>query len=155
MENYVHGSDLLLGIETAGTGSTVVFTPLGFSKSCSVKYSTETKERMHKNQSNSSKQWADKSVSKLSCSISAEGFFASDGSTIENAYETLEEKWLAGEKVVLKWGERATSGVTNAKKGTFVITSLELSGPADDDATWSASFENSGAITTVTNSSQL
>ena len=140
---YIHGSNLLAG-EYADNS----FTPFGYSKSCSVNYSAETKERMHKQQDNSNKKFADKTVNKISCTVQTEGFVMAESDT-DLGYKQLRAKMLAGEPVTLRWGERASSGIITPMEGSFLITSLDLNAPADDDATYTASFENSGPVAPV------
>jgi predicted secreted protein len=137
---YIHGSDLLLGIMVE-----TVFTPLGHSKSCEIQNSAETKDRATKETSQNGK-WKDKTVSSLSVSISAEGF-AFYGDTM--GYDALLAMWGAGQPVILKYAHRGEEA-TKYRTGSFLITSLKESAPADDDASYSISLENSGEVTTVT-----
>lgn len=134
-EGYIHGSDLLLMI--AGTA-------LGHSKTCSIKNTAETKGRATKETSHSGK-WEEKAVTKLSVSISAEGFsFYND--TL--GYPQLLALWKAGTPVQVKYAHRGEE-TTKYRTGSFIITDLEESAPADDDATYSISLENSGEVTEV------
>lgn len=50
--------------------------------------------------------------------------------------------------VKLKYGFATDEGTEEHEEGLFVITSLEENSPADDDATYSASFENTGNVET-------
>lgn len=132
---YIHGSDLLLFV-----GEKV----LGHSQSCEIENQTETKERAHKEVSNTGK-WKEKSVVSLSVAVSAEGFsFYGD----EMGYDALLAMWEEGRPVTLKYAHRGEEA-TKYRTGQFVITSLKETAPADDDATYSISFENSGEIKTV------
>lgn len=132
---YIHGSDLLLLIDGEA---------LGHSKTCSIKNSAETKSRATKETSNTGK-WEDKSVTKLSVSISAEGFsFYND--TL--GYPQLLAKWKEGQPVTVKYAHRDEEA-TKYRTGSFIITDIEETAPADDDATYSISLENSGEVSEV------
>ena len=137
MENenadYVHGSDLLVGILVED-----VFNPLGHSKTCTITNTAETKDRAvkptleEKAKAAAAGKWKEKSVSGLSVSISSEGFvFYGDGM----GYDKLLEMWESGNPVPAKY-----------RQGNFIITSLEEVSAADDDATYSISLENSGPV---------
>ena len=56
----------------------------------------------------------------------------------------------ARKPVKLKYGFAQETTGDKYEEGLFVITSLEESSPADDDATYSATFENSGVVETKT-----
>lgn len=135
---YIHGSDLLLGIMVGET-----FTPLGHSKSCEIQNSAETKDRATKETSQNGK-WKDKTVSGLSVSLSADGFaFYGD----DLGYDELLEMWASCQPVVVKYAHRGEEA-TKYRQGSFLITSLKESAPADDDASYSISLENTGEVKT-------
>lgn len=132
-QGYIHGSNMILYVEDKA---------LGHSKSCTIQNQAETKERSTKETSNTGK-WNEKSVAKLSVSVSAEGFvFEGDD---EFGYNKLLELWEKAEPVTLKYAYRGEEK-TKYRTGQFLITSLEESDPADDDSTYSVSFENSGPV---------
>lgn len=137
---YVHGSDLLVGF----VNTSDVFQPLGHCKSCTISNKSETKSRAHKEQSNSGK-WDEKVVSKNSVSITAEGFVCYDSSEARG-YSKLVDSWMNGEVLTVRYAYREEED-TNYFEGKFIITSLEEVGPADDDATYTLTLENSGEIT--------
>jgi predicted secreted protein len=134
-EGYIHGSNMILSVNDV---------PLGHSKSCQIQNQAETKDRATKEVANG--KWNDKSVSKLSVSISAEGFVFADD---KMGYDTLLELWEKGEAVDVKYAYRGEES-TCYRTGKFLITSLEESDPADDDSTYSISLENSGEVKRVT-----
>lgn len=134
-EGYVNGSDLLLKVGGKA---------IGHCTSHTITFNSETKDRSVKplaSAAYSSGLWKGKGVTGLSISISAEGlrFY---GET-ENGYEELGPKWGAGQSVEVIGFER--EGDENPYlKGDFVITSIEETSPAQDDATYSISLENDG-----------
>lgn len=137
---YIHGSNLILGMKKEE-----IFNPLGYSKTCSIQNKAETKDRATKNKANDGK-WKGKGVTSLSVSISAEGFCCYD----ENfGYDELLELWESGQSIMLQYCHRGEE-TKKVREGLFVITSLEEQAPADDDATYSVSFENDGPVTSRT-----
>lgn len=140
-EGYIHGSDMILYVES---GDPKVLKALGHSKSCEIQNQAETKERATKQTSNSGK-WVEKSVSRLTVSINAEGFsFYGD----QMGYPELLSIWETGKPVTLKYAHRGEEE-TKYRTGQFVITSVSETSPSDDDASYSISFENTGEVTTV------
>lgn len=138
---FIHGSDLLLGFYESTT-----FVALGHAKSCEIDNKADTKERATKEASNTGK-WTEKGVNKLSVSISAEGFQCYEDTA--NAKAKLLELWEDGLPVTLRYAHRGEE-TTKYRTGSFIITNLKESAPADDDATYSVSFENSGPVTVTT-----
>ena len=145
---FVNGSDILLMINGKAVGSCTSHT---------TTFSSETKERAVKPVASagiSAGLWKKKGVVGLSVSISAEGLrFYNE---TECGFKELFALWKAGAPVTCKCFERnetaATGGsvtVTPYLEGSFVITSLEETGPAQDDATYSVELENDGQPTTL------
>ena len=137
---YCNGSDLLLYVGGKAVGSCTSHTST---------FSSETKERAVKPVASaplSSGKWKKKGVVGLSYSISAEGLRFYDET--ECGFKELFKLWKAGESVEVKCMERE-----GAEKpylvGKCVITSLEETAPAQDDATYSVNLENDGEPTTL------
>lgn len=124
---------------------------LGFSTGCKVSTSVETGERLTKE--SASGKWKEKFVKSFSESISADGCVLVDGTTTMPTYDQLKELMLEGEQVEVHYslrdGDARTGKTEGGYKGNFIITSLELDGQAGDDAKYSISLENSGAVTKV------
>lgn len=124
---------------------------LGFSTGCKVSTSVETGERLTKE--SASGKWKEKFVKSFSESISADGCVLVDGTTAMPTYDQLKDLMLAGEPIEAQYsirdGDSRTGKTEGGYKGNFIITSLELDGQAGDDAKYSISLENSGAVTKV------
>lgn len=137
---YCNGSDLLLKVGGKAVGSCTSHT---------LTCNSDTKERAVKpvaSKGLSSGLWKKKGVVGLSISISAEGLrFYNE---TECGYKDLFKLWKAGKPVEVQALERA-SDETPYVKGKFIITSLEESAPAQDDATYSLSLENDGEPETL------
>lgn len=134
-------------VDTGSSGSPV-WTPTAAATSHTISYSGETKERVTKDTENGA--FSQKSVTKLSCTVTVEAL------TVFNAdmgYKKLLELFKKREPVKLKYG--FTDGEDGYEEGMFVITSLEESSPADDDASYTCTFENTGAVETKASGSPM
>ena len=132
---YINGSDLLL---------TVAGKPVGHCTSHTLTFNSETKDRAVKpvaSKAKSSGLWKGKGVTGLSISVSAEGLRFYDET--ENGHEQVAPSWGKGASVEVKAFKRG-GDATPYLKGMFVISSLEETSPAQDDATYSISLENDG-----------
>lgn len=137
---YTNGSDLLLYIGDKAVGSCTSHT---------ATFNSETKDRAVKPVASkpiSSGLWKKKGVIGLSYSISAEGLRFYDET--ECGYKELFKLWKAAKSVKVKCMERENTD-SPYLVGYCVITSLEESAPAQDDATYSVSLENDGEPETL------
>ena len=137
---YCNGSDMLLYV-----GGKAV----GHCSTHSVNCASETKDRAVKplaSKGISSGLWKDKSVTGLSITVSAEGIVFY-GET-ENGYAQLLALWHAAQPVQVKCFERGATDSTTTPEpylaGNFVITKLDSSNPAQDDATYTIELECAG-----------
>lgn len=138
---YINGSDLLVKI--AGKA-------VGHCTSHTLTFASETKDRAVKPVASatiSTSLWKGKGVTGLSVSISAEGLRNYDET--EGGFKSLVSAWVTGQPVEVIGFERE-SDATPYLSGNFVITNLEETSPAQDDATYSISLENDGVVT-ITN----
>ena len=130
---------------------------LGFSTTCKISTTTETGERVTKEAS--AGKWKEKFVKSFSETITAEGCVLTDGDDQTPTYDQLKAKQLAGEPIEasynLREGTTREGKTTGGYKGSFIITQLELDGPAGDDAKYSVTLENSGPVTAVEGGSGL
>lgn len=134
---YVNGSDMLLYIGEKAIGHCSTHT---------TTFTADTKDRAVKPVASASITaglWKEKSVSGLSVSISAEGFCFYEET--ETGFKSCLSQWSAGQTVTAKCMERDST--TPYLTGNFVISSLERTDPAQDDATYTIQLENSGEVT--------
>ena len=139
---YVEGRDLMVYIF-----ETDAYVPQAAATNHTITMSGETKERVTKDTGNGA--FSNKLVKKLSVTIKCEALtLFGEG----NVYEKLVSIMKSHKPVKLKYGYTEEAGGASSKyeEGMFVITQLEQSSPADDDATYSATFENDGAVETKT-----
>ena len=141
--DYIAGRDMMLYVDTSNGEGEPTYQPTAAATSHTISYSGETKERVTKDTANGA--FSEKSVTKLSVSITCETLrvFNADA-----GFEKLLEIFKSRKPVKLKYGFAQEETSDKYEEGMFVITSLEEQSPADDDATVSATFENSGAVET-------
>lgn len=138
MAGYKDGQDLLLGFMEDGE-----FLALGHSTGCKISRSSETGERVTKE--NSAGKFKEKYVKSLSVSISADGFVYDYATADERGLPKLRQIWKDAIPVKLRWHERGST--QKYEEGMFIITSLEDDAQAGDDRKYSVTFENSGPVT--------
>ena len=122
---YINGSDILLSIGGKAVGHCTTHT---------ITFNSETKDRAVKpaaDQSYSAGLWKGKGVTGLSISISAEGlrFYGESENVAVLAYER-------------------EGDASPYLSGNFIITSIEETSPAQDDATYTVNLESDGEPTT-------
>ena len=138
-KKYVNGSDLLMSIDGKACGHCTSHT---------TTYTSETKDRAVKPAASETAENAglfkEKTVTGLAVQVKCEGlrFY---GET-ENGMKDLLGKWKVGGTVELKGFARG-SDTSPYMSGNFIISSLEENAPAGDDTTYSATFDNTGAVT--------
>ncbi len=137
---YVNGSDLLLYVNDKAIGHCTTHTST---------FNSETKDVAVKPVASkpvSSGLWKGKVVTGLSISIATEGLrFYNEA---ETGFKGLFKEWIKGKSVKLKCLEREKS-TEPYLVGQFVISSLEEVAGAQDNATYSANFENDGEPETL------
>lgn len=146
--DIIEGHDLMLYINTAADAATPTYTPQAAATSHTITYSGETKERVTKDTANGA--YSEKKVTKLGVSIKCEAL-VSFGDTA--GYDKLLAVMKSREAVKLKYGFAQEEAGDKYEEGLFVITSLEQTSAAGEDATYSATFENSGEVKTSTKTS--
>lgn len=140
LKDYINGSDLLLGL---GADKKAV----AKSTTHTTTFNTETKERAVKpiaSKPAEQSQFKEKGVTGKSVTISAEGLRFGKGDT-EFGFKELLAAYKAGKSIPVVAYERGDSE-SPYLEGNFVITSLEESAPAQDDATFSVTLENDGYV---------
>ena len=136
---YINGSDLLLSVGGKAVGHCTTHT---------ITFNSETKDRAVKPAAAngySAGLWKGKGVTGLSISISAEGLRYYGEA--ENGYAELSALWGAGAAVTVKAFQREGDEAPYVE-GSFVITNIEETSPAQDDATYTISLESNGEPTT-------
>ena len=143
MSGYRLGDDLIMGVMVENT-----FKPLGYSTGCKISDSTETGDRVTKEEGAAS--WKQKYVKSLSETVTAEGFVYDGVAATSIGFPRLKQIWINKETVKLRYRYRSGSDLY---EGNFIITSLEQDGPAYDDEKWSVTFENTGPVEPLPNPS--
>lgn len=137
-EKFINGSDLLVQMDGKATGHSTSHTST---------FSTETKDVAFKpvatTPKSSSKLFKNKRITGLSVQIKCEGLCIY-GET-ESGLKAFLAKWKKGASVPVKCFERG-GDATPYLSGNFVISSLENTAPAGEDATYSVTFDNDGEV---------
>lgn len=141
-KSVLDGTDLIL----SAMGSA-----LGFSTGCKVSTSAETGERLTKEARGG--KWKESYVKSFSEQITADGLVLTDGSDEMPTYDQLKDAMLKGESIDaaynLRDGDKRTGKAAGGYKGKYIITALDLDGQAGDDAKYSITLQNSGAVEKV------
>lgn len=127
---------------------------LALATSCKLSISTETIDT----QSKDSGIWTEKDIKKLSWNGSSENLFSADEGI--SGYDTLVDLMLKRQPVEAKFGIPANADASEVPSGGWslpaafysgkvLVTSLELNAPDGDKATFSATFEGTGALTST------
>ena len=143
--DIIEGRDLMLYINTAADAATPTYTPQAAATSHTITYTGETKERITKD--TASGAYSKKKVTKLGVSIKCEALVSFGDSA---GYDKLLAVMKSREAVKLKYGFAQEEAGDKYEEGLFVITSLEQTSAAGEDATYSATFKNSGEVKTST-----
>lgn len=141
--DYIEGRDFMLYVDTSDGSGEANYVATAAATSHQISYNGETKERVTKDTGGGA--WGEKHVTKLSTSIKV------DALTVFNAdcgYSTLLRIMKSRKPVLLKYSYTNEETGDTYEEGKFVITSLEKTDSAEDDSTYSASFENTGEVAT-------
>lgn len=134
-QEYMSGSNVLFTVGSKG---------LGHSTTHTVTYSTETKKRGVKppvKEKTKKALFSGKGVTEMSISVHGEGFRYKGEE--ELSLDEIRKLWGIGRSVELSCFERE-GDATPYLKGKFVISKVEETSPAQDDATFTVDFENDG-----------
>lgn len=131
--NYKDGTDLILSVNSKA---------MGYAETCKVSDSAETGTRVNKEQG--SGKFHESYVKSVSEQVTCSGFEATDSRT---TYGYLKSLMITGTPVDLSY---CYVGESSGYTGKFIITQLELDGPAGDDAKYSITFQNAGAVKEAT-----
>lgn len=138
--SYCNGSNMLLYLGEDAFGHCTTHT---------ATMNSETKDRAVKPAASEAKtngMWKEKGVTGLSIAISAEGLIY-DGET-EASYQKMLAAWKSGQPVKIKCMQRGESKKPYLA-GSFIISSLERTDPAQDDSTYTINLDNNGEPDTL------
>lgn len=138
--SYCNGSNMLLYLGENAFGHCTTHT---------ATMNSETKDRAVKPLASKAKtngMWKEKGVTGLSIAISAEGLIY-DGET-EASYGKMMAAWKSGQPVQIKCMQRGDS-TKPYLAGSFIISSLERTDPAQDDSTYTINLDNNGEPDTL------
>lgn len=129
----VNGTSILLSMKIGGTHKTIAH-----AKSHTITINTEMRDTTSKD----SLDWKETAKGRFSWSGSVDGLVDYTEAVGTANYETLVEAMLAGTEIEVK----SFDGTSLILTGMAVLTSVELSAGDAENATYSCSFEGSGAL---------
>ena len=136
---YVNGSDLLISVAGKAIGHCTTHT---------TSFNTETKDVAVKPAASVAASAAalfkSKRVTGLALQVKADGLGYYNEA--EAGFKELLAKWKLGQSVHVKCFERENDE-TPYIEGDFIISSLENTAPAGEDATYSITLDNDGEVT--------
>lgn len=138
MKEYVNGSDLLVSVGGKAVGHCTSHT---------ATFTTETKDVAVKPAASvapsSGSLYKNRRVTGLGLQVKADGLqFYNEA---ESGFKAVIAPWSKGESVDLKLFERSQDDKPYAS-GKFIISSIEQTAPAGEDATYSVTFDNDGPV---------
>ena len=147
--SYVNGNDLLVYIKT-GSGNNVSRKAIGHCTTHTATFNTETKDVAVKPAANLARSSAGlfkrKRITGLSVQVKCSGlcFYSEE----EGGFKHILSRWKEGDVVGLELFERPPENGTIEPyaTGDFVISTLDNTAPASDDATYDATFDNDGPV---------
>lgn len=147
---YVNGNDLLVYVKT-GSGQSVSRKAIGHCTSHTATFTTETKDVAVKPPASEIRSAAglykQKRITGLAVQVKCSGLCFYDEA--EGGFKHILSKWAVGETVELELFERpaaANESIEPYCSGAFVISTLENTAPAGDDASYDATFDNNGPV---------
>lgn len=151
MSKIIEGRDLMFFVCDTQTGT---YQSIAAATNCSIEISLDTKEVTTKD--SASGAWQAVTPNKLSWSGSSDNLFEMSTTADGTSFDVLFEYMTGKKTVFVKFGTGTgfadATGWTLSKgmyEGTAVITSLNLTAGADDNATYTVSFTGTGALKKV------
>ena len=138
--NVLNGTSIIVKTGAAGAETEILF-----STNASLTLSMDTRDISNKG----SAGWRELLEAQMSWSVSTEGLLAfkdSAGAAVKN-YDDLVSDLVARTAFQIIVTPETTSSLDYTWTGQCFITSVEQSQPLEDSATWSATFEGTGALT--------
>lgn len=135
---YVNGSNLLVGIGGKAFGHCTTHTATFTTESSDVKVKPPKSQA-----ASTSGRWKSKRVTGLSVQVKCDGLQFHNES--ETGFKDLLGVWKLGGVVELALFEREHDQTPYAS-GNFIISSLENTAPAGEDASYTATFDNDGEV---------
>lgn len=129
----LNGTDL--GVYTGASPSLI-----GASTTCSLQLTRDTRDVSNKD----SGGWKAVKTGQKSWSISTEGLYNPSGT---NGYIALYNAWTAGTELTLTLKSAGNPTGDYYWSGSAVITSLQMNAPNEGNATFSVTFQGTGALT--------
>ena len=146
---YVEGKELMLYVDTSDDAANPIWDATAGATSHGINNSAETKTRQTKDSGNG--MYDEKKVSKINVQIKCDALVKHPEAG-KKTYADLLAAFKLGKPVRLKYGFAAEEAGDTYEDGLFIISALDETAAAGEDATFSATFDNTGEVKTVTKS---
>jgi predicted secreted protein len=143
---YVEGKELMLYVDTSTDSATQKWNPTAGATSHGINYSAETKTRQTKDGGNG--MYDEKKVSKINVQIKCDALMKHPEAD-KQTYADLLTAFKSGKPVRLKYGFATEEADDTYEDGLFIISAIDQTAAAGEDATFSATFDNTGEVKTV------
>ena len=144
-DKIVYGGNLMLFV-----GSGVTKKPLAFSQNAKLGVNMKTREISSKDSSGS---WTDKAAGKYDWNASTDGLLAFTLSGATSGMDEIYNLFVAGLPINMVFAQKTGTTpfftIDATKKnftGTALITSIEMSAPETESATYSINLEGTGSL---------
>lgn len=144
-DSIVNGSDVLVFIWNEAKSK---YEMVANSTSSQITSSADAKDRVTKDTG----KWKKKRVTGLTVQIKCDALVGMQDPEGKTGYNKLMEAHRAGTPVYIKYGT-SKEGDTY-ESGYFIISSIDKTDAAQEDSTFSATFDNTGEVTTDVNEAQ-
>jgi TP901-1 family phage major tail protein len=135
----INGTDLVVFVHNGGSAGTIAdYTAIAHLQDCSVSPSRGTRDISTKDSAGN----AEHLPAQKSWTASASGLYAQDAAY---GYTALFAKFDAGTMVTLMIGD-PTDAANLVHKGDAYLTSMPLTAPTEDNATYSVEFQGTAAL---------
>lgn len=139
---YLNGSEITLLVEKNSK-----WVPTLGAKTHKYSGKSNSKEIVDKDTTNS--LYKSKTVNSIDITISVDGFVKIGDVQDGIIASEIQELFKKGKPIKLRFGYRETKEGATYEEGMFIIDSFEVTTPAKEESTYSASFSNTGEIKTV------
>jgi len=133
----INGTDMIIFVHNGGSAGTIAdYTAIGHLQECSISLSRATRDVTTK----SSAGYKESLPALISWTASGSSLYAMDAAY---GYAALFTVWKAGTAITVMFGD-PTDGANLVHKGDGLITSIPLTAPMEDNASFTVEIEGTG-----------
>lgn len=140
---FIEGDDIMIYVDATGAGT--AYKPTACATNHKISDKAETKSSNRKTKDADASLWASKKVTGLSRTVTVNALL--DVTPDRLGYYQMLEAMRKAKAVKVKNSYSTEQAGDILEEGLYVITQCELDSPTGQDATWSATLESAGEIT--------